>query len=131
MGSGPQSDFNRTALAVWIRKLDVLAVHSGSGAPASSADEVVIDWIVAFVRCGWTPGDDGLVISSFWWPIVQDDHGWCCVGMSPPAPMDLKFRVGSRTSFTVSGACHLTMGGLNCALFFLGWWLLGLCVIGC
>ncbi len=55
MGIGPRVECCRAALAVWIRKLEVSAIGSESGAPASSADEAMLDWLVVFERCGWTP----------------------------------------------------------------------------
>ena len=43
VGSGPRVECRRAALAVWIRKLDVSANGCESGAPASSADEAMLD----------------------------------------------------------------------------------------
>jgi hypothetical protein len=57
VGSGPRSDSSRVALAVWIRKLDVIAIDSGSGAPASSTHEAMLNWFFTSLRCGCTPKD--------------------------------------------------------------------------
>ncbi len=54
-GSGPRLGCYRVALAAWIRKLDILASGSEGGAPASNADEAMLDWLVVFVRSNWTP----------------------------------------------------------------------------
>ncbi len=55
IGSGPRLECYHAALAVFIRKLDVSANGSESGAPASSADEAMLDWLVVCVRSGLTP----------------------------------------------------------------------------
>ena len=53
--SGPRVECCRSALAVWIQKLDVSANGSKSGVPASSADDAMLVWLVVSLRCGWTP----------------------------------------------------------------------------
>ena len=55
LGSGPRLDCRRAALAVWLRKLDISVGGSESGAPVSSPDEEMLDWLVASVRKGWNP----------------------------------------------------------------------------
>ena len=57
VGTGPRSDCGRAALSVWLRKLDSSVSGSESGAPASSPDEQILDWLVAFVRGGMTPNE--------------------------------------------------------------------------
>jgi len=55
VGSGPQSESSRATLAVWIRmKFNIVAVDSGSGALASSADEAMLYWLVVYFRSGCT-----------------------------------------------------------------------------
>jgi hypothetical protein len=54
MGIGPESDSSRAALATWIRKFNIIATDSGSGAPALSVDEAMLDWLVFSVRRGCT-----------------------------------------------------------------------------
>ena len=55
LGNDSQLECCRAALAVWIRKVDISVTGSKSGAPVSSADEEMLDWLVVFVRKGWTP----------------------------------------------------------------------------
>ena len=56
MGSSPRVECCRVGLSVWIRKLvDVSANGSESGAPTPSADEAMLEWVVLYVRYGWTP----------------------------------------------------------------------------
>jgi hypothetical protein len=55
VGSGPLLECCRAALAVWIRKLNISACGSEGGAPASSADKAMLDWLVLSGRSGWTP----------------------------------------------------------------------------
>ena len=50
VGSGPRAECNRAALAVWIQKLDVSATWAEGGAPASSVNEAMLDWLVTSVR---------------------------------------------------------------------------------
>ncbi len=52
VGTGPRSDCDRAALSVWLRKLEISVGESESGAPASSPDEEMLDWLVALVRRG-------------------------------------------------------------------------------
>ena len=39
VGNGPRSDCGRASLSIWLRKLDISASGSESGAPGSSPDE--------------------------------------------------------------------------------------------
>ncbi len=55
VGTGPRSDCDRAALCIWLRKLDISDSGSEGGAPASSPDEQMLDWLVASVRRGMTP----------------------------------------------------------------------------
>ena len=55
VGTGPRSDCDRVALSTWLRKLDISVGGSESGAPASSLDEEMLDWLVASVRRGMVP----------------------------------------------------------------------------
>ena len=55
LGSSPRLECRRAALAVWLHKLDISVNGSESGAPASSPDEEMLDWLVVSVRSGWTP----------------------------------------------------------------------------
>ncbi len=55
VGNGSRVEFSRAALAGWVRRLDASANVSDSGAPSSIANEAMLDWLVVYVRCGWTP----------------------------------------------------------------------------
>ena len=55
LGSGSRLECRRAALVVWLRKLDISVSGSEIGAPVLSADEEMLDWIVAFIRNSWTP----------------------------------------------------------------------------
>ena len=55
VGTGPRSDGGRAALSIWLRKLGFFVSGSESGAPASSLDEQMLDWLVASVREGMFP----------------------------------------------------------------------------
>ena len=61
-------EYNRAALAVWIRKLDISANVIESGAHASNAVEDMLDWLVVPARCGWTPHE---VLTCFF-PVFGD-----------------------------------------------------------
>jgi hypothetical protein len=52
VGIGPRLECCRVALAVWIRNLDISAIGSEGGAPASSSDEAILDWLVVSVLSG-------------------------------------------------------------------------------
>jgi len=45
----------RAALALWIRGLDLRDFRESGSRVASIDDEGMLDWIVLFVRRGWTP----------------------------------------------------------------------------
>jgi hypothetical protein len=66
--TGPRSDCGRAALSVWLRKLDIFVSGSESGAPASSPNEQMLDWLVASVRGGITP--KGVLLRFF--PVFGD-----------------------------------------------------------
>ena len=70
VGSGPRVECCRAALAVWIRKLDISASGSEGGAPASSAAEAMLDWLVVFVRSGWTPKEVMLWFCPVFWDLM-------------------------------------------------------------
>ncbi len=55
VGIGLRSDCSRVALAVWLRRMDISVSRSESGAPASSHDEQMLDWLVSSVRGGSDP----------------------------------------------------------------------------
>ncbi len=55
VGTGPRSNCDRAALSIWLRKLDISVSGCESGAPASSHDEQMLDWLVASVRGRVTP----------------------------------------------------------------------------
>ncbi len=50
VGTRPLADCDRAALSVWLRRLYISVGGSESGAPASSPDEEMLDWLVASVR---------------------------------------------------------------------------------
>ncbi len=54
-GSGPRADYSHAALAIWIRKLTVSAARAEGDSSVPNADETMLDWLVTFVRHGWTP----------------------------------------------------------------------------
>ena len=55
VGTGTRSDCDRASLSIWLRKLDISVIGCESGAPASSPDEQLLDWLVASGRGGMTP----------------------------------------------------------------------------
>ena len=55
MGSEPRADCSRADLAVWIRKLNVSTSRAEDESTPPRADESTLDWLVTFVRFGWTP----------------------------------------------------------------------------
>ena len=55
VGDGVRGSCSRAALAVWIRKLQISSPRGGDVSISSSVDDVMLDWLVSSVRCGWTP----------------------------------------------------------------------------
>ncbi len=47
-------------MALRLQKLDVSAIESDGGAPTSSDNEAMLDWLVVYVCCCWTP-TEGMV----------------------------------------------------------------------
>jgi len=54
-GLGPRAECSRAALAVWLRKLDLSTSRAEDDPSPPSAEESMLDWLVASVRLGWTP----------------------------------------------------------------------------
>ena len=65
VGNGPRVSCSRAALAVWIRKLKVVNPRSSDVPSSPSADEAMLDWLVTFVRFGWTPREVLVWFSQF------------------------------------------------------------------
>jgi hypothetical protein len=55
VGSMPRADCSRAGLGVWIRKLDVSTSRAEDDSTPPKANESMLDWLVTFVRFGWTP----------------------------------------------------------------------------
>ncbi len=51
----PRADCRCAALSLWIRKLDVSISRAEEDSTPLSTDESMLDWLVTFVRLGWTP----------------------------------------------------------------------------
>ena len=65
---GPRLECRNAALAFWLQKLDISVRGSESGAPASSPDEEMLDWLVVFARSGWNPR----VVLTCFFPVFGD-----------------------------------------------------------
>ena len=55
VGDAPRVSCSRATLAVWIRKPKAVVPRGVDGPTSPSADESMLDWLVIFVRFGWTP----------------------------------------------------------------------------
>ena len=55
IGVGPRAECSRAAMAVWIRKLDVSTSRAEDDSASPITNEYMLDWLVTFVRLGWTP----------------------------------------------------------------------------
>ena len=68
MGDGPRVRCSRAALAVWIRKLKVVNERGADVPTSPSADEAMLDWLVTYVRFGWTPRE----VLGWFFPVFGD-----------------------------------------------------------